>query len=109
MSFPRGLIALGERSQVPRYPLKPKRIRQYFSGFPCTRSGTFACDFLIFAPHIPEREHGAKMKKQETTTSRNASKMAQAFGSVIRSRRRALQMRQVDLALATGVGRRFLV
>jgi DNA-binding XRE family transcriptional regulator len=49
------------------------------------------------------------MKHHEGTTSRNASKIAQAFGTVIRRRRRALQMRQVDLALATGVGRRFLV
>jgi len=35
--------------------------------------------------------------------------MALAFGSLIRSRRRALNMRQHELALATGVGRRFLV
>jgi transcriptional regulator with XRE-family HTH domain len=49
------------------------------------------------------------MKDQETTTDRNALQMARAFGMVIRSRRRALKMRQVDLALATGVGRRFLI
>ncbi len=32
-----------------------------------------------------------------------------AFGSLIRSRRKALKMRQNQLALATGVGRRFLI
>ena len=31
------------------------------------------------------------------------------FGSLIRSRRKALKMRQDQLALATGVGRRFLI
>jgi transcriptional regulator with XRE-family HTH domain len=31
------------------------------------------------------------------------------FGSLIRSRRKALRMRQDQLALATGVGRRFLI
>ena len=32
-----------------------------------------------------------------------------AFGSLIRSRRKMLKMRQDQLALATGVGRRFLI
>jgi transcriptional regulator with XRE-family HTH domain len=49
------------------------------------------------------------MKKPDSTTTRNALQMAKAFGSAIRSRRRVLKMRQVDLALATGVGRRFLI
>lgn len=31
------------------------------------------------------------------------------FGTLIRSRRKALRMRQDELALATGVGRRFLI
>lgn len=35
--------------------------------------------------------------------------MALAFGSTIRKRRKALNMRQDELALATGVGRRFLI
>jgi y4mF family transcriptional regulator len=33
----------------------------------------------------------------------------QAFGSLVRSRRKALRMRQDQLALATGVGRRFVI
>lgn len=47
--------------------------------------------------------------KDESPTGRMAQQMARAFGSLIRSRRRALHMRQDQLALATGVGRRFLI
>jgi transcriptional regulator with XRE-family HTH domain len=35
--------------------------------------------------------------------------IASAFGSQIRSRRKELRIRQAQLALATGVGRRFLI
>jgi transcriptional regulator with XRE-family HTH domain len=49
------------------------------------------------------------MSSDESIASRTASQMALAFGSLIRSRRRALKMRQHELALATGVGRRFLI
>jgi transcriptional regulator with XRE-family HTH domain len=47
--------------------------------------------------------------KDESTTGGMAQQMARAFGSLIRSRRRALNMRQDELALVTGVGRRFLI
>jgi hypothetical protein len=60
-------------------------------------------------PHIPEREHAAEMKSSESTIGQNALQVAKAFGSAIRSRRRVLKMRQIDVALATGVGRRFLI
>jgi transcriptional regulator with XRE-family HTH domain len=49
------------------------------------------------------------MTKEPSTAGSMASKMAEAFGSLIRSRRRAMHMRQDQLALATGVGRRFLI
>lgn len=49
------------------------------------------------------------MGKKQDTTDRRATETASAFGSLIRSRRKALNMRQDDLALATGVGRRFLI
>jgi transcriptional regulator with XRE-family HTH domain len=45
----------------------------------------------------------------ENTIERGAAEIALAFGSTIRRRRKALKMRQDELALATGVGRRFLV
>jgi transcriptional regulator with XRE-family HTH domain len=34
---------------------------------------------------------------------------AHTFGSLVRSRRKAMRMRQDQLALATGVGRRFVI
>jgi transcriptional regulator with XRE-family HTH domain len=49
------------------------------------------------------------MGGNESAIDRMASSVAAAFGALIRSRRKALQMRQDQLALATGVGRRFLI
>jgi|SRR5262249_23640875 len=45
----------------------------------------------------------------ENPIDRRAADTALAFGSLIRSRRKALNMRQDELALAAGVGRRFLI
>jgi transcriptional regulator with XRE-family HTH domain len=49
------------------------------------------------------------MAGDENTIDRRALGTAAAFGSIIRERRKALNMRQDQLALATGVGRRFLI
>jgi transcriptional regulator with XRE-family HTH domain len=49
------------------------------------------------------------MRTDESALGRMALEMARAFGSLIRSRRQALNMTQDQLALATGVGRRFLI
>jgi transcriptional regulator with XRE-family HTH domain len=49
------------------------------------------------------------MNTDENAADRRASEAALAFGSLIRSHRKALKMRQDQLALATGVGRRFLI
>src|ERR1700704_1811064 len=49
------------------------------------------------------------MDDNENAVERRASEAALAFGSMIRSRRQALKMRQDQLARATGVGRRFLI
>jgi transcriptional regulator with XRE-family HTH domain len=49
------------------------------------------------------------MGGDDSAIDRKASSVAAAFGALIRSRRKALQMRQDQLALATGVGRRFLI
>jgi transcriptional regulator with XRE-family HTH domain len=49
------------------------------------------------------------MDSDESAVDRRASEAASGFGSLIRSRRKALKMRQDQLALATGVGRRFLI
>jgi transcriptional regulator with XRE-family HTH domain len=49
------------------------------------------------------------MGENENTIDRRAAETALALGSLIRRRRKALKMRQDELALATGVGRRFLI
>jgi transcriptional regulator with XRE-family HTH domain len=49
------------------------------------------------------------MDNDESIADRRASEIALIFGSIIRSRRKALDLRQDQLALATGVGRRFLI
>lgn len=49
------------------------------------------------------------MDSSKSALERRAFAAASAFGSVIRSRRKALKMRQAQLALATGVSRRFLI
>ena len=49
------------------------------------------------------------MDEDKSSVGGRASETALAFGSLIRSRRKALNMRQDELALATGVGRRFLI
>jgi transcriptional regulator with XRE-family HTH domain len=49
------------------------------------------------------------MDNDESAVERGAAEAALAFGSFIRSRRKALQMRQDQLALVAGVGRRFLI
>jgi transcriptional regulator with XRE-family HTH domain len=49
------------------------------------------------------------MGSSDGDTINRAALAALAFGRLIRSRRKALNMRQDQLALATGVGRRFLI
>ncbi len=45
----------------------------------------------------------------ESNVERAARENALRFGKLVRERREALGMRQDDLALATGVGRRFVI
>ncbi len=49
------------------------------------------------------------MDGDDNALNRRATRAALVFGTLIRSRRKALNMRQDQLALATGVGRRFLI
>jgi transcriptional regulator with XRE-family HTH domain len=49
------------------------------------------------------------MQNEDHNVERRALESARAFGSLIRSRRRALNMHQEQLALVTGVGRTFLI
>jgi len=48
-------------------------------------------------------------ERAESNLERAARENALRFGKLIRERREALGMRQDDLALATGVGRRFVI
>ena len=45
----------------------------------------------------------------DSSVEQRALATASAFGSLIRRRRKELKIRQAQLALATGVGRRFLI
>jgi DNA-binding XRE family transcriptional regulator len=80
---------------------------------PLTKSssaGTFLLKFSLFRPTIPVREHRVSiMDNNENAVGRRAGEAASGFGLLIRSRRKAMRMRQDQLALATGVGRRFLI
>jgi transcriptional regulator with XRE-family HTH domain len=49
------------------------------------------------------------MDDDSTVLNRRAGEVTRPFGRLIRSRRKALNMTQDQLALATGVGRRFLI
>jgi len=49
------------------------------------------------------------MDEQDSTIGQRASEVARAFGSLVRRRRKALTMTQDQLALVSGVGRRFLI
>jgi DNA-binding XRE family transcriptional regulator len=49
------------------------------------------------------------MDEDSSLLAQRASEVASAFGLLTRSRRKALNMTQDQLALATGVGRRFLI
>ena len=46
---------------------------------------------------------------EDSSVEQRGTGTAAAFGALIRSRRKTLNMRQDQLALATGVGRRFLI
>jgi transcriptional regulator with XRE-family HTH domain len=54
-------------------------------------------------------KHLDTAEKLENAIDRRAIVTASAFGAMIRNRRKALKLRQDQLALATGVGRRFLI
>src|SRR6476469_8872944 len=52
---------------------------------------------------------GRVFMDDESAINRGIVGVAHAFGLLVRSRRKALRMRQDQIALATGVGRRFLI
>jgi transcriptional regulator with XRE-family HTH domain len=68
--------------------------------------------FLTFnhlQQNIPAREQGPPMNNDESAVDDGALATALSFGSMVRSRRKALNMRQDQVALVAGVGRRFVI
>jgi y4mF family transcriptional regulator len=49
------------------------------------------------------------MARSQGLTNTTAARYAKAFGALVRERREAQKMTQDDLALAAGVGRRFVI
>lgn len=75
---------------------------------PCYRAGTFIMKRPKQTGLFPvgnTKPH----ERAESNVEQAARKNALRFGKLIRERREALGMRQDDLALATGVGRRFVI
>src|SRR4029077_7725438 len=72
----------------------------------------FGYIFLTFnhlQQNIPAREQSANMHNDESTVDHGSVETASSFGLMVRSRRKALNMRQDQLALVAGVGRRFVI
>jgi len=63
---------------------------------------------VVVLPYSPMalRYHFARHGIADLQINRRIVGVAHAFGSLVRSRRKAMRMRQDQLALATGVGRR---
>lgn len=57
-----------------------------------------------YQPHEPAADSTPRSEIENA-----AGEQARRFGAMVRERREALRMRQDDLALATGVGRRFIL
>jgi DNA-binding XRE family transcriptional regulator len=74
-----------------------------------SQPGTFSSNFYLFDPIFPVGIMVCLMDNDESGIDRRATAAAQILGAQIRSRRKALKLRQDQLALATGVGRRFLI
>ena len=64
-------------------------------------------------PDLPETALGEAPQtgfgRERSEIENAAGEQARHFGALVRERREALRMRQDDLALATGVGRRFIL
>ena len=72
----------------------------------------FGYIFLTFnhlQQNIPAREQSANMHNDESTVDHGSVETASSFGLMVRSRRKALNMRQDQLALVAGVGRKFVI
>ena len=75
-----------------------------------SQAGTFSLNFDFSTSMFPSGNMvHLLMDNDESEVDRRISEAASGFGTLIRGRRKTLKMRQDQLALATGVGRRFLI
>ena len=76
-----------------------------------SRAGTFSYNFDLSDQRISDiTSTGSRVDAfDDSSVEQRALATASAFGSLIRGRRKELKIRQAQLALATGVGRRFLI
>ena len=76
-----------------------------------SRAGTFSYNFDLLDQRISViASTGSGVDAfDDSSVEQRALATASAFGSLIRRRRKELKIRQAQLALATGVGRRFLI
>lgn len=72
-----------------------------------SRSVTFRLEANQNRAYVTAREHGA-LVMDDNSVDRRAAEWSRTFGAMVKERRRAQGLRQDELALATGVGRRFL-
>lgn len=73
-------------------------------------TGAAATPALHEAPQQPFQPSEPTVDSTPRSEIENAAgEQARRFGAMVRERREALRMRQDDLALATGVGRRFIL
>src|SRR5665647_2268845 len=77
------------------------------NGCPCGANPAITSRAGTFAPEASMPNQSADRPPSDVETA--ASAQAKTFGALVRERREALKMRQDDLALATGVGRRFIL
>ena len=90
----------------------------------CSRSGTSVIVIVRLWQNVPDRVHfmltfqltsakfpirNMEAKLEIDRIERQATLVSQAFAKAIKDRRRILRMTQDELALATGVGRRFII
>jgi transcriptional regulator with XRE-family HTH domain len=89
--------------------------RAHLAPKPCLHSKMFPLGYIFLTFNDLQQRYSRlenrvpNVNNDQSTVDRRALEIALVFGSIIRKRRKALNMRQDQLALATGVGRRFLI
>jgi transcriptional regulator with XRE-family HTH domain len=99
--FPIGIFRLAKASPPPNVPHRDPG-KHFLNLRPDTNE-------IVPVAHRVTWKAMKHVEHTENSIDQRALCTASAFGSLIRGRRKALKLRQDQLALATGVGRRFLI